>query len=213
MKPSTPAGVRQLRATALGRFDRRHVTCGPGDRLQMSPPGNLILFRHTPHARPQGCIFASIVFVLPLRPGGAANMRQFGDSDICRARYRDYFPRTDLSTVSFGGGQSLLFCRLPFTAQPLSAVPLRLGFQVQCLSRRTAHNYLLFRDLARDARIILVLSSSASTLGPDSCSAVFALHRLHIFIPSHLSAASPVSHPFGLLFRIPAFDRYSLSLT
>ena len=109
-------------------------------------------------------------------------MRQFGDSDICRARYRDSFPRTDLPTVSFGGGQSILFCRLPFTAQPLSAVPLRLGFQVQCLSRRTAHNYSLFRDLARDAQIILVLSSSASTLGPDSCSAVFALHRLHIFI-------------------------------
>ena len=130
-------------------------------------------------------------------------MRQFGDSDICRARYRDYFPRTDLSTVSFGGGQSLLFCRLPFTAQPLSAVPLRLGFQVQCLSRRTAHNYSLFRDLARDAQIILVLSSSASTLGPDSCSAVFALHRLHIFIPSHLSAASPVSHPFGLFLASP----------
>ena len=80
-------------------------------------------------------------------------MRQFGDSDICRARYRDYFPRTDLSTVSFGGGQSILFCRLPFTAQPLSAVPLRLGFQVQCLSRRTAHNYSLFRDLAGDAQL------------------------------------------------------------
>ena len=132
-------------------------------------------------------------------------MRQFGDLDICRARYRDSFPRTDLPTVSFGGGQSILFCRLPFTAQPLPAVPLRLGFQVQCLSRRTAHNYSLFRDLAGDAqlsscfhplpaRLDLIPAQRCSLSTASIFSSLRIFQLLHPY-PTHLvcSFASPPS--------------------
>ena len=151
MKPSTPAGVRQLRATALGRFDRRHVTCGPGDRLQMSPPGNLILFRHTPHARPQGCIFASIVFVLPLRPGGSCQYETVWRLGYMSGPIPGFFSLEQTFQLSRSAAVSQYYSAACHSRPSrFLQSPCDSDFKFNASHAGTAHNYSLFRDLARD---------------------------------------------------------------
>ena len=78
----------------------------------MSPPGGPHIIRHTLHARCQGCTipFLRSAYTLP-DLGGAATMRQSGDSDICRARYRNQYSqnRPSKPMASFDASQSIAF--------------------------------------------------------------------------------------------------------
>ncbi len=106
-----------------------------------------------------------------------------GDSDICRARYRDSYPKNrPYNPWSRSAAVSQYYSaarHLRPTRFPSSLLETRTS-SFKSLLRRMISNFAILGS--RRGRLLLTRTfSSAATLGSYSSSAVFALRRLQIF--------------------------------